>query len=114
MLAQTTRMRTLFEQYVAPEVAELLLSRHTDLMELGEVTEVTVLFARITSYNVCYTKLLLELFPHRLVDCCRHLHVSPVVGGKSKRPFLAWFCSDRQIGIIERSFTCERKFQFVL
>jgi len=51
MLAQTTRMRTLFEQYVAPEVAELLLSQHTDLMELGEVTEVTVLFADIRNFT---------------------------------------------------------------
>lgn len=51
MLTQTTRMRTLFEQYVAPEVAELLLSRHTDLMELGEITEVTVLFADIRNFT---------------------------------------------------------------
>lgn len=51
LLAQTTRTRTLFEQYVAPEVAELLLSQHTDLMELGEVTEVTVLFADIRNFT---------------------------------------------------------------
>ncbi len=51
MLAQTTRMRTLFEQYVAPEVAELLLAQHSDLMGLGEVTEVTVLFADIRNFT---------------------------------------------------------------
>lgn len=51
LLAQTTRMRTLFEQYVAPEVAELLLSQHTNLMELGEITEVTVLFADIRNFT---------------------------------------------------------------
>ncbi|MGD9947733.1 MAG: adenylate/guanylate cyclase domain-containing protein [Desulfobulbus sp.] len=51
LLAQTTRMRTLFEQYVAPEVAELLLSQHTDLMDLGEITEVTVLFADIRNFT---------------------------------------------------------------
>lgn len=51
MLAETTRMRTLFEQYVAPEVAELLLSRHSDLVELGEIAEVTVLFADIRHFT---------------------------------------------------------------
>jgi len=51
LLAQTTRMRTLFEQYVAPEVAELLLAQKTDLMELGEITEVTVLFADIRNFT---------------------------------------------------------------
>nr|WP_321465044.1 adenylate/guanylate cyclase domain-containing protein [uncultured Desulfobulbus sp.] len=51
MLAQTTRLRTLFEQYVAPEVAEILLAQHTDLTELGEITEVTVLFADIRHFT---------------------------------------------------------------
>jgi adenylate cyclase len=51
LLAKTTRMRTLFEQYVAPEIAELLISRHSDLMELGEITEVTVLFADIRDFT---------------------------------------------------------------
>lgn len=50
-LAETTRTRTLFEQYVAPEVAELLLARNSDLMELGEITEVTVLFADIRNFT---------------------------------------------------------------
>jgi len=50
-LAATTRMRTMFEQYVAPEVAELLLARHADLMEIGEVKEVTVLFADIRNFT---------------------------------------------------------------
>jgi len=51
MLAETTRMRTLFEQYVAPEVAELLLSRHSDLVALGEIAEVTILFADIRHFT---------------------------------------------------------------
>ncbi|MDD2462678.1 MAG: adenylate/guanylate cyclase domain-containing protein [Desulfobulbus sp.] len=51
LLAQTTRLRTLFEQYVAPEVAELLLAQHTDLMDLGEITQVTVLFADIRNFT---------------------------------------------------------------
>jgi len=50
-LTETTRTRTLFEQYVAPEVAELLLTRNSDLMELGEITEVTVLFADIRNFT---------------------------------------------------------------
>ncbi|MBV5316842.1 MAG: GAF domain-containing protein [Desulfobulbaceae bacterium] len=50
-LASTTRMRTMFEQYVAPEVAELLLAQHADLMELGEIKDVTVLFADIRNFT---------------------------------------------------------------
>ncbi len=50
-LAETTRMRTLFEQYVAPEVAELLLAQNSDLMGLGEVKQVTVLFADIRNFT---------------------------------------------------------------
>jgi len=50
-LAATTRMRTMFEQYVAPEVAELLLAQHADLMELGEIKDVTVLFADIRNFT---------------------------------------------------------------
>lgn len=50
-LRATIRTRTLFEQYVAPEVAELLLAQHADLMELGEIKEVTVLFADIRNFT---------------------------------------------------------------
>lgn len=50
-LTATTRMRTLFEQYVAPEVAELLIAQNSDLMELGEIKEVTVLFADIRNFT---------------------------------------------------------------
>jgi len=50
-LAATTRMRTLFEQYVAPEVAELLLAQNSDLMGLGEIKNVTVLFADIRNFT---------------------------------------------------------------
>lgn len=44
---EKTRVRTLFEQYVAPEVAELLISRGSDLVSLGEIKNVTVFFADI-------------------------------------------------------------------
>ncbi len=50
-LTETTRMRTLFEQYVAPEVAELLLAQNSDLMGLGEIKQVTVLFADIRNFT---------------------------------------------------------------
>lgn len=50
-LAATTRMRTLFEQYVAPEVAELLIAQNSNLMGLGEIKEVTILFADIRNFT---------------------------------------------------------------
>ncbi|MBM9537981.1 GAF domain-containing protein [Desulfobulbus alkaliphilus] len=50
-LETTTRMRTLFEQYVAPEVAELLIARGDDPMDLGEIKEVTILFADIRNFT---------------------------------------------------------------
>ncbi len=50
-LAATTRMRTLFEQYVAPEVAELLIAQKSDLMKLGAIETVTVLFADIRNFT---------------------------------------------------------------
>jgi adenylate cyclase len=51
MAKKTTRMRTLFEQYVAPEVAEILLAGNTDIMGLGEIKEATVLFADIRNFT---------------------------------------------------------------
>lgn len=50
-LAATTRTRTLFEQYVAPEVAELLMTQNSDLMCVGGVETVTVLFADIRNFT---------------------------------------------------------------
>lgn len=50
-LQEKTRMRTLFEQYVAPEVTGLLIASHSNLMNLGEVKEVTVLFADIRNFT---------------------------------------------------------------
>jgi adenylate cyclase len=47
----TTRMRTLLEQYVAPEVAEILLASDADIMGLGAIKEVTVLFADIRNFT---------------------------------------------------------------
>jgi len=48
---ESTRMRTLFEQYVAPEVAEILLASRENIMELGEIRDLTVLFADIRNFT---------------------------------------------------------------
>ncbi len=50
-IATTTRMRTLFEQYVSPEIAELLIAQDSNLMGLGEIQMVTVLFADIRNFT---------------------------------------------------------------
>ena len=47
VMEEKTRMRTLFQQYVSPEVAELLISSGTDLVGIGEIKRVTVFFADI-------------------------------------------------------------------
>ncbi|HER63335.1 MAG TPA: GAF domain-containing protein [Desulfobacteraceae bacterium] len=47
VLEEKTRMRTIFQQYVSPEVAELLISSGTDLVGIGEIKRVTVFFADI-------------------------------------------------------------------
>lgn len=49
---QNARTKALFEQYVAPEVAEILLNSGENLMELGGVRELTVLFADIRNFTL--------------------------------------------------------------
>ncbi len=46
-MEEKTRMRTIFQQYVSPEVAELLISSGADLVGLGEIKKVTIFFADI-------------------------------------------------------------------
>ena len=48
---QAVRLRTLFEQYVAPEVAEFLLNREERMIDVGEVKNLTVLFADIRNFT---------------------------------------------------------------
>ncbi|MDH4317327.1 MAG: GAF domain-containing protein [Desulfobulbaceae bacterium] len=48
---EKVRMRTLFEQYVAPEVAELLINSDTNPLELGAVRDVTVMFADVRNFT---------------------------------------------------------------
>lgn len=46
-MEEKTRLRTIFQQYVSPEVAELLISSGKDLVGLGEIKNVTSFFADI-------------------------------------------------------------------
>ncbi|MBU0663272.1 MAG: adenylate/guanylate cyclase domain-containing response regulator [Proteobacteria bacterium] len=49
---QVSKMRTLFEQYMAPEVAAILLDQQKSISEVaGEVQEITVLFADIRNFT---------------------------------------------------------------
>lgn len=46
------RTQVLFEQYVSPEIAEILLSSNKNPMEIGGVREVTILFADIRNFTL--------------------------------------------------------------
>jgi adenylate cyclase len=54
------RMRAMLEQYVAPEVAELLMESKQNLMDVGGVQEITVLFADIRNFTLLVQHLPLE------------------------------------------------------
>ncbi len=59
---EKTRVQTLLEQYVAPEVAQLMLAGDADLASgLGEIKRVTVLFADIRNFTGMVQRLPLEL-----------------------------------------------------
>ena len=62
-MEEKTRLKTLLEQYVAPEVAELLLaSDDADLTtSLGEIKKVTVLFADIRNFTGMVQQLPLDV-----------------------------------------------------
>lgn len=49
--AEKIKMRAIFEQYVAPEVAELLIDRGQNLLGLGEVKNITVVFADMRKFT---------------------------------------------------------------
>lgn len=48
---QNIRTKALFEQYVAPEVAEILLSSGKNIMDIGGVREISILFADIRNFT---------------------------------------------------------------
>ena len=58
--AERMRIRTLFTQYVAPEVAETILSSGTDPMSIGDIKEITILFADIRNFTPLVRQLPLE------------------------------------------------------
>jgi adenylate cyclase len=66
--AEKIRMRTLFEQYVAPEVAEVLISHEENPMEVGEIRDITVLFADIRKFTNLVQHLPLETLRSLLND----------------------------------------------
>ncbi len=68
-IAQKTRLQTLLEQYVAPEVAELMLDSDTGLGTAhGEIREITVMFADIRNFTGMVQLLPLALLHEFLND----------------------------------------------
>ncbi|MCK5070980.1 MAG: response regulator [Desulfocapsa sp.] len=65
---ENARTKALFEQYVAPEVAEILLNSKDNLMEIGEVREITVLFADIRNFTIAVQHLSHEDIHHFLTE----------------------------------------------
>jgi len=66
--AERIRMRALFEQYVAPEVAEVLITHEQNPMEVGEIKDITVLFADIRNFTNLVQHLPLETLRSLLND----------------------------------------------
>jgi len=59
-MSEKVRLRTILEQYVSPEVADILISHGNDLMGVGEKKEITVLFADIRDFTPLVQSLRLE------------------------------------------------------
>lgn len=54
---QNVRLKTLFQQYVSPEIAEILLARQQNLMQIGAIEELTVMFADIRNFTLLVQKI---------------------------------------------------------
>lgn len=54
---ENSRIRALLEQYVSPEVSNLLVKKNQDLMNIGRVQPLTVLFADIRNFTLLVQKL---------------------------------------------------------
>ena len=68
-LEQKTRLQTLLEQYVAPEVAELMLASDPDLATAhGEIKKITVMFADIRNFTGMVQQLPLAMLHEFLND----------------------------------------------
>lgn len=59
-LTEKARTQTLFEQYMAPEVAELLIAHGKNPVDVGEVRDITVLFADIRHFTPLVREMSLE------------------------------------------------------
>lgn len=57
---ETVRMETLLEQYVSSDVARLLINQKHDLREIGNVQELTVLFADLRNFTQLVQQLELQ------------------------------------------------------
>jgi adenylate cyclase len=57
---ENSRIRALLEQYVSPEVSHLLMGRNQDLLKVGSVQELTVLFADIRNFTFLVQRLPLD------------------------------------------------------
>jgi len=66
--AERLRIRTLFAQYVAPEVAETILSSGIDPMSMGEIKDITILFADIRNFTPLVRQIPLEILRSFLND----------------------------------------------
>jgi adenylate cyclase len=62
------RMQTLFQQYVAPEVAGILITHGQNLMDVGEIKDVTILFADIRNFTPLVQSIPLEILRSFLND----------------------------------------------
>lgn len=62
------KMKILFEQYVSPEVAQILLSEQRDLLNVGDVELLTVLFADIRNFTLLVQKIPPQLLREFLND----------------------------------------------
>lgn len=66
------RVKALLEQYVSPEVASLLVRSNQDLMDVGDIRDLTVLFADIRHFTLLVQHLSLEelrTFLNCFFDC---------------------------------------------
>ncbi|MFZ0450015.1 MAG: adenylate/guanylate cyclase domain-containing protein [Desulfatiglandaceae bacterium] len=62
------RLQTLFQQYVDPEVAKILISHGQNLLEVGEIKVITVLFADIRNFTSLVQRIPLEILRSFLND----------------------------------------------
>ena len=65
---ENARIRTLFEQYVSPDVARVLLDQGQQTVEIGTIQQLTVMFADIRNYTLLVQHLTLPALREFLND----------------------------------------------